>query len=104
VYKKKTMPAAAKLHHVCPLSTPTTPPVAHVTAGQLIVASTVNVLINGSPAVIQGDTCVCLDAPNKVVGGSSSVMINNKPAARMGDSTTHGGTIDQGSPTVLIGG
>jgi uncharacterized Zn-binding protein involved in type VI secretion len=31
-------------------------------------------------------------------------MINNKPAARMGDSTAHGGMIDQGVPTVLIGG
>jgi len=27
-----------------------------------------------------------------------------KPAARMGDTTSHGGTITQGSPNVLIGG
>jgi hypothetical protein len=30
-------------------------------------------------------------------------MIGGKPAARMGDSTTHGGSIVAGLPTVLIG-
>ena len=99
------MAGAAKLHHTCPRSVPSATPVPHITAGQLImIARPVNVLIEGNPAVISGDTCVCLEEPNKVSGGSSSVQINNKPAARMGDATTHGGTIDQGSTTVIIGG
>jgi uncharacterized Zn-binding protein involved in type VI secretion len=31
-------------------------------------------------------------------------MIGGKPAARQGDSTSHGGTIMLGLPTVIIGG
>jgi uncharacterized Zn-binding protein involved in type VI secretion len=32
------------------------------------------------------------------------VLIAGKPAARIGDTTTHGGTIILGCPTVIIGG
>jgi len=32
------------------------------------------------------------------------VMVGGLPAARMGDSTSHGGVITLGCPTVLIGG
>jgi uncharacterized Zn-binding protein involved in type VI secretion len=99
------MPPAAKLHHICPRVTPPNASVPHISAGQLITVSRrVNVLINNLPAVISGDTCVCLEEPNSVSGGSSSVFINNQPAARLGDATTHGGTIDQGSSSVMIGG
>ena len=35
---------------------------------------------------------------------AATVLIGNKPAARMGDSTSHGGVIVAGYPTVLIGG
>lgn len=31
------------------------------------------------------------------------MQINGKPAARMGDSTSHGGQIVMGCPTVIIG-
>jgi uncharacterized Zn-binding protein involved in type VI secretion len=104
IKKIRTMPPAAKLHHFCPLATQTPTPVPHVSAGSLITPTVSNVLIGGSPAVILGDTCICLDTPNKVAAGSGTVMINNKPAARMGDQTAHGGMIDQGVPTVMIGG
>jgi uncharacterized Zn-binding protein involved in type VI secretion len=98
------MPLAAKLHHFCPRVTPPNASVPHISAGSLITPTVSNVLIGGSPAVILGDTCICLEEPNKVAAGSGTVMINNKPAARMGDSTTHGGMIDQGVATVMIGG
>jgi uncharacterized Zn-binding protein involved in type VI secretion len=103
-FKREAMPLAAKLHHFCPLTMPPTANTPHVSAGQLITPTVTNVMISGSPAVIVGDTCICLDTPNKVVAGSATVMINNKPAARMGDSTAHGGMIDQGVATVMIGG
>jgi uncharacterized Zn-binding protein involved in type VI secretion len=35
--------------------------------------------------------------------GSPTVMIGGKPAARLGDSTSHGGAIVMGCPTVMIG-
>lgn len=104
IKNKKTMPPAAKLHHFCPLAMPATPFTPHASAGGLITPTVSNVLIGGNPAVIMGDTCICLDSPNKVLVGSATVLINNKGAARMGDSTAHGGMIDQGLPTVMIGG
>jgi uncharacterized Zn-binding protein involved in type VI secretion len=39
-----------------------------------------------------------------VIKGSATVMVGGMPAARMGDSTSHGGVITLGCPTVLIGG
>jgi uncharacterized Zn-binding protein involved in type VI secretion len=105
------MPAAAKLHHFCPLSnTVPTTPVPHINAGQQITpARPVTVLIDNHPAVVVGDICICVPDPaaapiNKVTSGSATVKIDGQPAARMGDPTTHGGQIDQGSSTVMIGG
>jgi hypothetical protein len=45
----------------------------------------------------------CVGPPDKIASGSATVFINGKPAARMGDSTSHGGKIVTGCPTVLIG-
>jgi uncharacterized Zn-binding protein involved in type VI secretion len=98
------MPPAAKLHHVCPLSNPAsgTP---HNSAGQTILISRPStVMIDSHPAVIANDLCLCVDPGNMVMRGSATVMIDGMPAARMGDPTTHGGQIDQGSSSVLIGG
>ncbi|MCA2442534.1 MULTISPECIES: PAAR domain-containing protein, partial [Vibrio] len=52
----------------------------------------------------KGDKLVCIGPPDSISAGSSSVKINGKPAARSGDSTSHGGKILVGVPTVLIGG
>ena len=46
---------------------------------------------------------VCVGPPDSIVAGSGTVLIGGVPAARMGDSTSHGGTIVLGEPTVLIG-
>jgi uncharacterized Zn-binding protein involved in type VI secretion len=47
---------------------------------------------------------ICVGPPCTVIKGSATVMVGGLPAARMGDSTSHGGVITLGCPTVLIGG
>lgn len=63
-----------------------------------------NVKITGLPAARKGDKLICVGPPDSISSGSSSVKINGKPAARLGDSTSHGGKILVGNPTVVIGG
>lgn len=93
-------PASTLGHmHVCPKVTGTVP---HV--GGPIVVGSANVLIGNMPAARQGDMLVCVGPPDSINSGSGTVKINGKPAARMGDSTSHGGKIVLGNPTVLIGG
>ena len=99
------MPAAAKLHHTCPLvmSNPSATP--HNAAGQLITPTRPStVMIDGSIAVIVNDMCLCMEPGNSVTRGSTTVKIDGQFAARMGDPTAHGGMIDQGSSSVFIGG
>ena len=85
--------------HVCPKVNPGPSP--HV--GGPVAAGSGNVLIGGLPAARTGDMAVCVGPPDSISQGSGSVMINGKPAARMGDSTSHGGKVVAGCPTVLIG-
>ncbi|GEK08135.1 PAAR domain-containing protein [Pseudoalteromonas sp. McH1-7] len=85
--------------HVCSLVTGTVP---HV-GGPISGPSVPNVLIGGMPASVVGDIAVCVGPPDTIVKGSTSVLISGRPAARMGDTTSHGGNIVLGMPTVLIG-
>ncbi|HCM1323356.1 type VI secretion protein [Vibrio parahaemolyticus] len=85
--------------HLCPKKTGKIP---HV--GGPVVMGSPNVKIGGIPAARKGDKLVCIGPPDSISDGSSSVKINGKPAARSGDSTSHGGKILVGVPTVLIGG
>lgn len=85
--------------HVCPMSTG---PVPHV-GGPILPAGEPTVLIGGLPAARVGDMAVCVGPPDSIVAGSGTVLIGGVPAVRMGDSTSHGGTIVLGEPTVLIG-
>lgn len=96
------MPAAARVGdmHVCPMVTGVVP---HI-GGPIMPPGTPTVLIAGMPAACVGDMVTCAGPPDSIIMGSSTVMIGGKPAARMGDSTSHGGTIILGAPTVLIGG
>lgn len=96
------MPLAARLTdmHTCPMVTGTVP---HV-GGPVSGPGAPTVLIGGMPAAVVGDMCVCTGPPDSIVKGSGTVMIGGKPAARMGDSTSHGGSIVAGAPTVMIGG
>jgi uncharacterized Zn-binding protein involved in type VI secretion len=95
---------AARLQdmHVCPLSTPGTPPIPHV-GGLILSPGCPTVLIGGQPAACVGDTCVCVGPPDAIASGSKTVTFGGRPAARQGDSTIHGGNILTGLPTVLIG-
>jgi uncharacterized Zn-binding protein involved in type VI secretion len=75
------------------------------------IAGSVNVQINGIPALRIGDPGIhaACCGPNqwKATLGSSTVMINDIPAHRMGDMTMHCGGVGkliQGSNDVMIGG
>ncbi|MEX3020903.1 PAAR domain-containing protein [Kluyvera sp. STS39-E] len=99
------MPFAARITdlQICPMATPGLPPIPHV-GGPIIGPCVPTVLIGSLPAAVVGDSCVCVGPPATIVKGSATVMIGGKPAARMGDTTSHGGTITLGCPTVIIGG
>ncbi len=86
--------------HTCPMVSGTVP---HV-GGPILPPGCPSVLIAGVPAARVGDMATCVGRPDTIIAGSSSVLIGGMPAARMGDSTTHGGIIVAGAPTVLIGG
>src|SRR3954453_3784638 len=89
--------------HVCPMVTPAVVPVPHV-GGPILPPGGVTVLIGGLPAARVGDMAICVGPPDTIIKGSATVMIGGKPAARMGDTTSHGGQIVLGCPTVIIGG
>lgn len=97
------MPAAARINdmHICPMLNPNGSP--H-TGGPILPPGQVNVIIQGQPAAKLGDMCTCAGPPDSIVKGSSTVFIGGMPAARMGDTTSHGGQIAMGCPTVNIGG
>lgn len=96
------MPPAARLTdmHTCPMVSGVVP---HV-GGSILGPGERTVLIAGLPAAVVGDSATCAGPPDSIVKGSGTVMIGGKPAARMGDTTSHGGAIVLGAPTVLIGG
>ncbi|TAM96931.1 MAG: type VI secretion protein [Chitinophagaceae bacterium] len=89
--------------HVCPMQTPGVPPVPHV-GGPIVGPGASTVLIGNIPAALVGDTAICTGPPDTIINGSMTVLICGKPAARLGDMTAHGGAIQIGCPTVLIGG
>ena len=87
--------------HVCPMVVEATGS-PHV-GGPVLPAGEPTVMIANMPAARVGDMCTCAGPPDTIAAGSATVMIGNKPAARMGDSTSHGGSIVLGCPTVMIG-
>ncbi len=99
------MTLAARLTdmHVCPMQTPAVPPIPHV-GGPISGPGVPTVLIGNMHAATLGDMCVCVGPPDSIIKGSATVLIMSKPAARMGDTTSHGGSIVLGMPTVMIGG
>lgn len=98
------MPAARITDmHVCPMQTPGIPPIPHV-GGPIVGPGAPTVLIGSLPAALMGDNAVCTGPPDMIIKGSVTVLITGKPAARVGDMTMHGGSIQMGCQTVLIGG
>ncbi|WP_305907357.1 PAAR domain-containing protein [Methylomarinum sp. Ch1-1] len=86
--------------HTCPMFNG---PVPHV-GGPITAPGAPTVLIGSMPAARVGDMATCVGPPDSIVKGSATVLIGSMPAARLGDSTSHGGVIVVGCPTVLIGG
>ncbi|MBL4630141.1 MAG: PAAR domain-containing protein [Paraglaciecola sp.] len=89
--------------HVCPMVTPSVPPIPHV-GGPVVGPGVPTVLIGNLPAAVVGDSCICVGPPDTIAMGSTTVMIGGKPSARLGDSTSHGGSIVLGCVNVLVGG
>ena len=56
------------------------------------------------PASAGDSTTPANSAPPVTVGGSASVSINGKAAPRVGDPTSNGGVVVEGSPNVFIDG
>ena len=84
--------------HVCPMCSGLVP---HV-GGPISGPGAPNVLINGKPAALMGDMCVCVGPPDVVAQGNPSVLINGVPVVCQGDMTAHGGVIMSGEPNILI--
>jgi uncharacterized Zn-binding protein involved in type VI secretion len=95
------MPAARVSDmHVCPMVTGVVP---HV-GGPILPPGCPTILIGGMPAARVGDMCTCVGPPDSIMKGSATVMVGGMPAARMGDTSSHGGSVSVGLPTVMIGG
>jgi uncharacterized Zn-binding protein involved in type VI secretion len=96
------MPLAARAGdmHTCPMSTGSVP---HV-GGPVMPPGCPTVMIGGMPAARVGDMLTCVGPPDSIAAGSATVKIGGAAAARVGDSTSHGGAIIIGCPTVMIGG
>ena len=99
------MPLAARITdmYVCPMVSTSVVPVPHV-GGPIIGPGVSTVLIGNLPAATVTDICACIGPPATVITGSATVFIGGRPAARVGDTSSHGGTIIMGWPSVIIGG
>ncbi|MCT4603438.1 MAG: PAAR domain-containing protein [Marinifilum sp.] len=86
-------------NHACPMVTGTTP---HV-GGPIIGPGASNVLVNGRPVALMGDTCMCTGTPDTIIEGEPTVLINGVPVATVGCKTAHGGVVIEGDATVIIG-
>lgn len=75
-----------------------------------LVEGSPNVFTNGRPAGRVGDhysSHGCVTHPGHqdvIAAGSGSVFINGIPAARVGDAVSIGGSVQDGSGDVFIGG
>lgn len=85
--------------HTCPMCTPGAAP--HV--GGPIQNGSSTVKKGGLPAATVTSMCTCAGPSDVPIAGSKTVFINGRPALRMLDSTSHGGKIISGLPTVLTG-
>lgn len=87
--------------HVCPMVTPGLPPIPHV-GGPIIGPGIPNVLIQGLPVSVSGDTCMCVGPPDVVVKGALTVLVSGRPMSIVTGTTAHGGTIVVGCFTVMV--
>lgn len=89
-------PAARKGdQHACPHD-------AH--QGGVIIGGSVDVIIEGAPAVRVGDRACCAGhRPNRINRGAPGVIVNGRHLARVGDALHHGGSVSDGATTVFVG-
>ncbi|WP_211365514.1 PAAR domain-containing protein [Polyangium fumosum] len=81
-------------HHLC---------LQHV-GKDILPACAPTILVGGEPAARVTDLLECTGSPPDIIGiGEPTVLLEGKMAARFGDGTAHGGLIDEGCPTVIIG-
>lgn len=88
-------------NHLCPMITPGTPPVPHV-GGAILSPGVPTVITVGLIQSHVTDLCICVGPSDAVNQGSPSVIIGGLPATRITSTTVHGGKVVQGAPTVLI--
>jgi uncharacterized Zn-binding protein involved in type VI secretion len=87
---------AARLgdHHLCPQ---------HV-GDVALPACAPTILVGGQPAARVGDQMECKGGPKDAIKmGEPTVLLEGKVAARFGDATQHGGLVNEGCATVIIG-
>jgi hypothetical protein len=63
-----------------------------------------NVLVCTMPDARILDISICVGPPDPIAQGSSTVLVGGLPTSRLADTTSHGGVIVSGCPTVLVGG
>lgn len=81
-------------HHLC---------LQHV-GKDVLPACATTILVGGEPAARVTDLLECQGGPPDIIQiGEPTVLLEGKQAARFGDGTNHGGLIDDGCPTVVIG-
>jgi len=96
------LPPAARITDMttCPAVAPG--PTPHV--GGPIITGEPTVITCWQPQARVSDKSMCAPGiPASIVKGSMTVIVGGKPAARIGDTTSHGGVIVTGCPTVIIG-
>jgi len=54
--------------------------------------------------VTVGDMTLCVGPPSAIAEGDNSILLDGKPVARVGDLTTHGGTVLDGSERMFVNG
>jgi uncharacterized Zn-binding protein involved in type VI secretion len=77
-------------------------PKPHV-GGPIMPPGCPTVLVGGMPDARIGDIGQCMGPPAPIAQGAATVLIGGLPASRLSDKTSHGGLIQLGFPTVLIG-
>ncbi len=80
-------------HHLC---------LQHV-GDNILPACATTILVGGQPAARITDLAACKGPVDIVQTGEPTVLLEGQQAARFGDGTNHGGLIDAGCPTVIIG-
>lgn len=84
--------------HICPKCNGY---IAHVQE-PLSNSGTPNVFINGKPAILKNNMCVCVDSHDIIAQGDPTVLINGKPASTQKSMTDYEISVAIGDPPAQI--